>query len=326
MYHGVSIGMVLPSRSLLGLDALAAVALRAEAGGVDVLYLNESGNDALTAAAALLGRTSAIGVATGIINTGVRHPFTVGMAAAELEALAPGRFRLGLGVGSESFNVQAIEQSLGAPIARLAEYATVVRGVACGTLAVPHTGAYPVRRVDRHAPAAAAVRIDAAALRPAAIRALSPTVDGFLVNFLTPATLRLLVGTVTPARRFAAYVQLVTSGRASAASARAEAAVLLSRYGAHVHYRRAFRLAGFEADADAIEAAYAAGTPPERAVSSELVDSMISVDDAGARARALVAEGAQAVILYPTPADGDWDRAFTETIAHAAALKSSLAA
>lgn len=75
----------------LGLDELAAFARAAEAAGFDLLALDcEPGFEALPAAAALIGRTTRIGLCAAA-HTGVGEPFTLGRGLSALDHLSGGR-------------------------------------------------------------------------------------------------------------------------------------------------------------------------------------------------------------------------------------------
>lgn len=84
---------------------IAAIARRAEELGFDQLWFPDSQllwRDCYIVIAACATATSRIGLGTAITNVVTRHPSVVASAARTLAEMAPGRFRLGLGVGNSS--------------------------------------------------------------------------------------------------------------------------------------------------------------------------------------------------------------------------------
>jgi alkanesulfonate monooxygenase SsuD/methylene tetrahydromethanopterin reductase-like flavin-dependent oxidoreductase (luciferase family) len=84
-----------------------AVAL-AEQTGIDHVAVGDHvsfyvgvGQDGLLSAAAVLGASEHVGVNTAIYLLPLRHPVVVARQVADLGALAPGRFRFGVGIGGE---------------------------------------------------------------------------------------------------------------------------------------------------------------------------------------------------------------------------------
>ena len=84
---------------------IAVIARRAEELGFDQLWFPDSQllwRDCYIVIAACANATSRIGLGTAITNIVTRHPSVVASAARTLAEMAPGRFRLGLGVGNSS--------------------------------------------------------------------------------------------------------------------------------------------------------------------------------------------------------------------------------
>lgn len=85
--------------------AVAEMALRAEELGYDQLWFPDSQllwRDSYITVGVCAERTSSIGLGTAVTNVVTRHPSVVASAARTLAEMAPGRFRLGLGVGNSS--------------------------------------------------------------------------------------------------------------------------------------------------------------------------------------------------------------------------------
>jgi F420-dependent oxidoreductase-like protein len=107
--------------------------LEAEQLGLDMCWVAEAwGADAPSALGYLAGRTSRIGLGSGIIQLGTRTPVAVAQAALTLAELSGGRFALGLGASGP----QVIEGLHGVPFARpltrMRETITIVRDAFAG--------------------------------------------------------------------------------------------------------------------------------------------------------------------------------------------------
>ena len=85
-------------RGLNPAETLAAI-VRAEERGLRMVWSTVGGTnpDAVTLFAAAVAKTNTIGVGTAIVPTYPRHPIALASQALVLGALAPGRFRLGIG-------------------------------------------------------------------------------------------------------------------------------------------------------------------------------------------------------------------------------------
>jgi F420-dependent oxidoreductase-like protein len=119
---GISIG---------GPDALTLldVIAEAEAAGVTQLWLtqNPTSLDSLTLFAAALSRTAHIRLGTSIVPTYPRHPLALAQQAATLNALGPGRLRLGVGPSHRPTIEATYGIQMEAPLAHLREYVEVLR-------------------------------------------------------------------------------------------------------------------------------------------------------------------------------------------------------
>ena len=110
------------------LDQLAAIE-RAERLGVPAAWLTTGGvgPDAMTIFAAAAVRTERIQLGTAIVPTWPRHPLALVQQALVVAALAPGRFRLGVGPSHRA----NIEGMYGIPFERplehLREYVAILK-------------------------------------------------------------------------------------------------------------------------------------------------------------------------------------------------------
>jgi F420-dependent oxidoreductase-like protein len=103
----------------------------AEAAGVIQLWMtqNPTSLDTLTVFAAAFTRTQRVRLGTSIVPTYPRHPLALAQQAATVNALGPGRLRLGVGTSHRP----SIEGTYGlpmvTPLAHLREYVGVLRAV-----------------------------------------------------------------------------------------------------------------------------------------------------------------------------------------------------
>ncbi len=100
----MDIGLLFNTDRMTG-TALIEYAQRAERTGIDCIWLPELfGREPFVTAAALLGATGSIRVASGIANVYVRDAIATKAAATTLAELYDGRFELGLGVSNNTGN------------------------------------------------------------------------------------------------------------------------------------------------------------------------------------------------------------------------------
>lgn len=101
---------------------------RAEELGIDVAWLTTGGVglDSLTIFAVAAERTSRIGMGTSIVPTYPRHPFVMAQQVQVIAALAPMRFRLGIGPSHRPI-MEGMGISFSSPLANLREYIQVLK-------------------------------------------------------------------------------------------------------------------------------------------------------------------------------------------------------
>jgi 5,10-methylenetetrahydromethanopterin reductase len=114
-------------------DRLIEYARRAEAGGIDELWLWEDcfWAGALTSAAVVLASTERIKVCIGLLPATVRNPLFTAMEITTLASLYPGRFIPGFGHGVGSWMTQ-IGAAPRSSMKALEETVTSVRALLCG--------------------------------------------------------------------------------------------------------------------------------------------------------------------------------------------------
>jgi hypothetical protein len=107
------------------LDAIA----EAEAAGVAQLWMTQGpvSPDSLTVYGAAFGRTSRVHLGTSIVPTYPRHPLALAQQAATVDALGPGRLRLGVGSSHRPVIEGAYGLRMESPMEHTNEYVGVLR-------------------------------------------------------------------------------------------------------------------------------------------------------------------------------------------------------
>jgi F420-dependent oxidoreductase-like protein len=126
----VRIGVNLRYWDTRGNAAQSALVEEAERLGYAVVWVAEAfGTDAVSALGWIAGRTSRIGIGSAVLQMPARNPTATAMAAATLDSLSGGRFRLGLGVSGPQVSEGWFGVRFPAPLARTREYVEIVRMV-----------------------------------------------------------------------------------------------------------------------------------------------------------------------------------------------------
>ena len=136
---------------------------------------------------AVVAMATGLRVGTAIVNVFTRGPATLASCAAGLAELAPGRFCLGIGAGSqvivEGWNGGRFQR----PATRVREMATILRRMLAGERVVfkgetVSVDGFRLARPPAHPPA-----IHVAALREGMLRVAGEVGDGVILNWLAPA-------------------------------------------------------------------------------------------------------------------------------------------
>lgn len=150
--------------------------------------------DPLTTFAAASQRTERILLGSSIIPTWPRHPLALAQQVLALEALAPGRVRLGVGPSTEAA-MRAYGVDFGSPLDELREFLTVLRSFLHDG-EVDFEGDFVRARARTRAPTQ--TPLFASALQPAAFRLCGELTDG-AISWVCPASY--LVDQALPALR-----------------------------------------------------------------------------------------------------------------------------
>ena len=178
-----TIGVHTVARDAAGLvDAI----VRAEEMGIPAVWLTTGGTapDGITVFAAAAVRTERILMGTAITPTFPRHPIVTAQQSLTVAALAPGRFRLGVGPSHKP----TIEGMFGIPferpLAHLRAYLTVLKGLLQeGAAEVDQAGIVAHARLAGQAPG---VPVMASALRRRSFELCGELADG-AITWLCPA-------------------------------------------------------------------------------------------------------------------------------------------
>jgi F420-dependent oxidoreductase-like protein len=282
---------------------------RAESMNIPAVWLTMGGAGAdapgVFAAAAMV--TERIKFGTSIIPTWPRHPIAIAQQAAVLAALAPGRFRLGIGPSHEPAMVRMLGVKWESPLGHLREYLHVLQEL-LHKGSVDFEGKWVTARAQIAAPVD--VPVMASALREGSFRTCGELADG-AISWVCPW--EYLRGTALPALK------------AGAAKAGRPVPPLIAHVPISVHDNAdevrsaAKEQVGFYARVPFYAAMFAnAGFPDATAgMSDALVDSLVAYGDQEAvvsRLRQIKAEGAGEIIAHPVLAGADRAAALTRAM------------
>jgi F420-dependent oxidoreductase-like protein len=290
------------------LDAI----VRADERGLPAVWSTVGGvnPDAVSLFAAAGAKTSKIGLGTAIVPTYPRHPFVLASQALVIEAVAPGRLRLGIGPSHRPTIEGMFGIQMGKPLEHLREYLTVLRSLLWdgevdfqGTYFTVKTSLPPGITPPK-------TPLPISALRAGAFRLAGEIADGaiswvcpipYLVNTAKPAMVEgaKAAGRPTPPLIGHVPVALGTDKAAVREAARPQ----LANYGRLPFYRGMFADAGFPLPAEGgmtdalLDELVVSGTPDEIAARlhqiqdagvDELLVMRVTVEDEAAEEAALI--------------------------------------
>ena len=98
--------------------------------GLDSVWVSEAwGQDAVSVLGLLAGKTARVGLGSGLLQIPARAPAAAAMAAASLDVISGGRFRLGLGLSGPQVSEGWYGVPFTRPLKRTREYVEIVRKV-----------------------------------------------------------------------------------------------------------------------------------------------------------------------------------------------------
>ena len=180
-----------------------AIAREAESlGYTDAWSFEVDGCDCFSSLAVVAGATT-MRVGTAIANVYTRGPATLAQSAASLAEIAPGRFQLGIGAGSqpivESWNGGTFDR----PATRVREMVQFLRPALAGERVVFNGQTFAVDGFRLSRPAPQPVPIHVAALRAGMLRVAGEVADGCIINWLSVEDVHKSVAVVREAARAA---------------------------------------------------------------------------------------------------------------------------
>jgi alkanesulfonate monooxygenase SsuD/methylene tetrahydromethanopterin reductase-like flavin-dependent oxidoreductase (luciferase family) len=163
----------------------------AERLGFESIWMSQvvDSEDAATALSAYAAVTSRVRLGVAVIPIHLRHPVSTIQMAATLDELSGGRFRLGLGAGSELTVEWILGLKPGPPLAAMREYAGIVRE-GLGTGSVTFQGHQFTARWKYSAPPRPQVPIMIGAMGPRMLELAGEIGDGVMLWMCTPAYVR----------------------------------------------------------------------------------------------------------------------------------------
>ncbi len=168
----------------------------------DAWSFEVDGTDCFTPLAVIGGATR-MRLGTAIANVYTRGPATLAQCAASLAEVAPGRFELGIGSGSQPIVEMWNSGSFRKPATRVREMVQFLRQALAGERVVFQGETFQVDGFRLSRPVPGPVPIHVAALREGMLRIAGEVADGAIINWLSAEDCRKSVAVVREAARAA---------------------------------------------------------------------------------------------------------------------------
>lgn len=181
------------------LSRLAEIAREAEKLGYSDAWSSEvDGVDAFTPLV-VIGLATNMRLGTAIVNVYTRGPQTLASSVAGMAELAPGRFILGIGSGSQPIIERWNGVAFRKPVTRVREMAQFLKQGLSGERVVFEGETIRVNGFRLTAPPEKPVPIHVAALRPGMLRVAGEYADGAILNWLSAEDVKKSVAVVREA-------------------------------------------------------------------------------------------------------------------------------
>jgi F420-dependent oxidoreductase-like protein len=188
-------GLFLAYWPWFSLEEQVELAMLADELGLDSVWISEAwGQDAVSVLGLLAGRTERVALGSGLLQIPARRPAATAMAAATLDVLSGGRFRLGLGVSGPQVSEGWYGVPFARPVARTREYVEIVRlALARKTLEydgreyqlpLPNGAGRPLKLLA--APVQERIPVYLGAVGPKAVEQTGEIADGWLPFMVDP--------------------------------------------------------------------------------------------------------------------------------------------
>jgi probable F420-dependent oxidoreductase len=142
-------------------------------------------HDAFVPLAGAASATTDLRLGTGIVSAFTRGPALLAMSAATMAELAPGRFVLGIGSGSDVIVERWNDIPFAKPLSKVRDVTAVLREALAGDKVVAEHDTVEVNGYRLPIPPVLPVPIVLAALRPKMLRLAGEVADGVLLNWLS---------------------------------------------------------------------------------------------------------------------------------------------
>ena len=181
------------------LSDLAEVSRAAEELGYTDAWSSEvDGIDAFTPLC-VIAQATQMRLGTAIVNAYTRGPQTLASCVAGIAELAPGRFELGIGSGSQPIIERWNGIPFAQPVTRVRELIEFLRLALTGERVVYEGETIKVKGFRLSAPPEKPVGLHIAALRPGMLRAAGRVADGVILNWLSAEDVKKSVAVVRQA-------------------------------------------------------------------------------------------------------------------------------
>jgi len=312
------LGLAVPFSNPMPLADHLQLAREAEARSYDAAWTAEVGGpDAITTMSLLATKTERLRIASGIIPFQTRTPVVLGMTAATLGHLAPGRIALGLGVSSRIIIGQWHGLPFERPLARLREAVAIIRMVLAGERVNFEGEFYRLKNFRLlNAPPPQPVPIYLGALGPRMLQLAGEIADGVLLNWIPPEAIPASINQIEiGARRegrslegfeIACFVRVSVTDDPE--PARQWLAREITGYCIVDTYARFFTACGFGTEVEAVNRAWHAGdrAGAVRLISSRMLDALGvvgSADFCGQRLQDFAKAGLTQPVVFPFSPD-----------------------
>lgn len=297
-------------------DARQCVALARRAEdewGYEAIWMAETaGPDSFTLAGAMAEATSRVEIGTAIVSVYNRTPAVLAMSAGTLDQLSEGRFILGLGSSSHAIMRDWNGVAFEAPLGHVRECVDIVRGALTGAK-TDYTGKHLRSKGLRLGSVPTRpVRIYLAGLREKMLRLAGEVGEGLIINFqplaAMPQILQAYRAGASKAGRDATGDEVVCRFQVCVTDDKEKArAIVRMAFGGYLSapvYNKFLAWCGYEAEAEAIAAGFAAKDrgAVAAAMHDELVDSIAILgtpDECREQLAAFVEAGVTTPVLSP---------------------------
>lgn len=278
----------LPVAAQSGIDSLVSYTQQAEDADYERVWLPETwGRDAVSVLTVLAERTGEIGLGSSILPVYSRSPALMGQAAATLQEVSDGRFRLGIGPSGPAVIGGWHGEDFERPLRRTREYIEIIECVLSGEPVEYQGDLFQLSGFRlRSEPPEPAPKIDAAGLGPKSVELAGRFANGWHAVVFTPDGIRerlsdlergAALGDRSPdaLRTTLSLTCCVLDDRERARElARQHTAFYVGGMG--TYYRKSLARQGYEEEANAIASAWGSGEREAALehVTDELLDEL----------------------------------------------------